>query len=389
MVKRARPAWAEIDLDAFEENFKKIKALVRPGAMVTGVIKADAYGHGAVEIGKVLLEQGVDRFAVATLSEAVQLRKVFKEVPILILGYTPTYAADEVIENNIIQTMYNADEAGIFSERAKKMDKKLKVHIKIDSGMSRLGFQANLDSVEKIIKISELPNIEIEGMFTHFAVADEVDKEYTYSQYEKYEFMVNSLKARGLEIPVKHVSNSAAIMDLPEMNMDMVRAGIILYGLYPSDEVIKERIDLKQVMSLKAEVSHVKELEAGRGVSYGLKYVTPGKRKIATIPIGYADGYTRMLSGKAEVLVKGVKVPVVGRICMDQCLIDVTGADVKIGDEVILFGSDGTNTISIDEVARKLGTINYEITCMISKRIPREYVRGGKTIKSVDYLASL
>ena len=389
MVKRARPAWAEIDLDAFEENFKKIKALVRPGAMVTGVIKADAYGHGAVEIGKVLLEQGVDRFAVATLSEAVQLRKVFKEVPILILGYTPTYAADEVIENNIIQTMYNADEAGIFSERAKKLDKKLKVHIKIDSGMSRLGFQANLDSVEKIIKISELPNIEIEGMFTHFAVADEVDKEYTYSQYEKYEFMVNSLKARGLEIPVKHVSNSAAIMDLPEMNMDMVRAGIILYGLYPSDEVIKERIDLKQVMSLKAEVSHVKELEAGRGVSYGLKYVTPGKRKIATIPIGYADGYTRMLSGKAEVLVKGVKVPVVGRICMDQCLIDVTGADVKIGDEVILFGSDGTNTISIDEVARKLGTINYEITCMISKRIPREYVRGGKTIKSVDYLASL
>jgi len=178
-------------------------------------------------------------------------------------------------------------------------------------------------------------------------------------------------------------------MDLPEMNMDMVRAGIILYGLYPSDDVIKERIDLKQVMSLKAEVSHVKELEAGTGVSYGLKYVTPGKRKIATVPIGYADGYTRMLSGKAEVLVKGVKVPVVGRICMDQCLIDVTGIDVKIGDEVILFGSDGTNTISIDELALKLGTINYEITCMISKRIPREYTRGGNKVKTVDYLASL
>jgi len=389
MVKRARPAWAEIDLDAFEENFRKIKALVRPGTMITGVIKADAYGHGAVEIGKALLELGVDRFAVATLSEALQLRKVFKEVPILILGYTPTYAADDVIENNIIQTMYNVDEAGIFSERAEESGKKLKVHIKIDSGMSRLGFQANEDSVDKIMKISKLPNIEIEGMFTHFAVADEVDKSYTYSQYGKYKFMVDSLKARGLEIPVKHVSNSAAIMDLPEMNMDMVRAGIILYGLYPSDEVIKERIALKQVMSLKAEISHVKELEAGRGVSYGLKYVTPGKRKIATIPIGYADGYTRMLSGKAEVLVNGEKVPVVGRICMDQCLIDVTGTDVKIGDEVILFGSDGTNTITIDEVASKLGTINYEITCMISKRIPREYTRGGKTVKSVDYLASL
>jgi len=389
MVKRARPAWAEIDLDAFEENFKKIKDLVKPGTIVTGVIKADAYGHGSVEIGKVLFEQGVDRFAVATLSEALQLRKVFKEVPILILGYTPTYAADEVIKNNIIQTMYNVDEARIFSDCAKKSGKKLKVHIKIDSGMSRLGFQANEDSVDKIIQISKLPNIEIEGMFTHFAVADEVDKSYTYSQFEKYKFMVDSLKERGLEIPVKHVSNSAAIMDLPEMNMDMVRAGIILYGLYPSDEVIKERINLKQVMSLKAEVSHVKELEAGRGVSYGLKYVTPEKRKIATIPIGYADGYTRMLSGKAEVLVKGVKVPVVGRICMDQCLIDVTGIDVKIGDEVILFGSDGINTISIDEVASKLGTINYEITCMISKRIPREYIRGGKTVKSVDYLASL
>ena len=389
MVKRARPAWAEIDLDAFEENFKKIKALVRPGTMVTGVIKADAYGHGAVEIGKILLQQGVDRFAVAMLSEAVQLRKVFKDVPILILGYTPTYSADELIENNIIQTMYNVEEAKIFSERAEKLGKKLKVHIKIDSGMSRLGFQANEASVDSIMEISRLPFIEIEGMFTHFAVADEIDKEYTYKQYKKYKFMMDALKERGLDIPVKHVSNSAAIMDLPEMNLDMVRAGIILYGLYPSDEVVKERLDLKPVMSLKAEISHVKELEAGRGVSYGLKYVTPDTRRIATIPIGYADGFTRMLSGKAEVLVKGKKVPVLGRICMDQCLIDVTGIDVKIGDEIIIFGSDGTNTITTDDLAAQLGTINYEITCMISKRIPREYVRGGKTVKSVDYLMSL
>ena len=205
MKKRARPAWSEINLDAFVENFKKIKAMVRPGTMVTGVIKADAYGHGAIEIGKVLQEEGVDRFAVATFSEALQLRKVFKKIPILILGYTPTYAADEVIENNIIQTMYNVDEAGIFSDRAVKLEKKLKLHIKIDTGMSRLGFQANADSVEKIIQISKMPNIEIEGMFTHFAVADEADKEYTYNQYEKYKFMVDSLKAQGLEIPVKHV----------------------------------------------------------------------------------------------------------------------------------------------------------------------------------------
>lgn len=389
MLKRTRPAWAEIDLDAFEENFKKIKSLVRPGTMVTGVIKADAYGHGAVEIGRILIEQGVDRFAVATLSEAIQLRRAFKTIPIMILGYTPVYGIDELLKNDIIQTVYNLDQAKEFSEKAKKAQKTLKTHIKIDTGMSRLGFQATEDSVDKIMEISRLPFIEVEGMFTHFAVADETDKSFTYGQFEKFTYMAEALKSRGLEIRVKHVSNSAAIMDMPELNMDMVRAGIILYGLYPSDEVMKERISLKQVMSLKAEISHVKDIEPGMGVSYGLKYVAPDKRTIATVPIGYADGYTRMLSGKAEVLVKGKRVPVVGRICMDQCLIDVTGLDVKMGDEVVLFGSDGMETISIDEVAAKLGTINYEITCMISKRVPREYVRGGRTVKIEDYILSL
>lgn len=389
MNKRTRPAWAEIDLNAFEENFKNIKALVTPGTMVTGVIKADAYGHGAVEIGKVLIEQGVDRFAVATLTEAVQLRKVFVEIPILILGYTPVYGADTLFENDIIQTLYDLDQAREFSRLAEAKGKTLKVHIKIDTGMSRLGFQATEESADAILEISRLPGLEVEGMFTHFAVADETDKTFTDGQFKKYTFMVEALKSRGLEIPVKHVSNSAAIMDLPELNMDMVRAGIILYGLYPSDEVLRQRIDLKQVMSLKAEISHVKELEAGRGISYGLKYVTPGPRTIATVPIGYADGFTRMLTGKAEMLVKGKRVPVVGRICMDQCLIDVTGLDVKMGDEAVIFGTDGKNTITIDEVAAKLGTINYEITCMISKRIPREYVKDGKTVKIVDYILDL
>lgn len=389
MNKRTRPAWAEIDLNAFEENFKNIKALVKPGTMVTGVIKADAYGHGAVEIGKVLIEQGVDRFAVATLTEAVQLRKVFAEIPILILGYTPVYGADTLFENDIIQTLYDLDQAREFSRLAEAKGKTLKVHIKIDTGMSRLGFQATEESADAILEISRLPGLEVEGMFTHFAVADETDKTFTDGQFKKYTFMVEALKSRGLEIPVKHVSNSAAIMDLPELNMDMVRAGIILYGLYPSDEVLRQRIDLKQVMSLKAEISHVKELEAGRGISYGLKYVTPGPRTIATVPIGYADGFTRMLTGKAEMLVKGKRVPVVGRICMDQCLIDVTGLDVKMGDEAVIFGTDGKNTITIDEVAAKLGTINYEITCMISKRIPREYVKDGKTVKIVDYILDL
>lgn len=384
---KTRPVWAEINLDHLAHNIQEVKRSVNKDALVTAVIKADGYGHGAVEIAETLLQNGADRLAVATLSEAIELRRVYKTVPILVLGYTPETSAEEVLLNDIIQTVYSQEQAEVFSKTAVDLDKELKIHIKIDTGMSRLGLQPDIATVEIIKKIAHMPKIILEGIFTHFAVADEVDKNFTYGQYKRFKDLCDSLEEQGISIPIKHVSNSAAIIDLPDMNLDMVRAGIMLYGLYPSDEVNTKEINLKQVMSLKAKISHVKELEAGRGVSYGLKYLTRGKEKIATLPIGYADGYTRMLSGKAEVLLKGHRVPVVGRICMDQCMIDVTWIeDVKRGDEVILFGGEGDNSIAIDEVANKLGTINYEVVCMMGKRIPRVYIKNNEVIKIKDYV---
>lgn len=389
MIKDLRPVWVEINLDKLAHNMREVKRVVKPGTLVTAVIKADGYGHGAVQIGKTLLENGADRFAVATLSEAIQLRKNYKDVPILILGYTPDESAEDVIRFNITQTVYSYDQARVFSEKAQKLCKTVSLHIKIDTGMSRLGMQADEETIEQIKKISKLPNVFIEGIFTHFAVADEKDKNFTYEQVKKFNYVCDSLEKEGVKIPIKHVSNSAAIIDLPDFNYNMVRAGIMLYGLYPSDEVNKGNINLKEVMSLKARVSHVKELEAGRGISYGLIYKTNKKSKIATLPLGYADGFTRLLTGKAQAIVKGKKVSVVGRICMDQCMIDVTGLDVNRGDEVILFGSDDENTISIDDLANKLGTINYEIVCMISKRVPRLYVKNGKIVEKIDYVLKL
>ncbi|RKD25327.1 alanine racemase [Caminicella sporogenes DSM 14501] len=389
MIKELRPVWVEVNLDNLAHNIREVKKIIKPGVLVTAVLKADAYGHGASYIGQTLLENGADRFAVATLSEAIQLRKKYKDVPILILGYTPNESAEDVIRFNIIQTIYSYKQAKFFSDKAKELGKTVMLHVKIDTGMNRLGFQPSEKSIEEIKKIVNLPNIFIEGIFTHFAVADEEDKEFTYEQVKKFNYVVDELEKEGIKIPIKHVSNSAAIIDLPELNYDMVRAGIMLYGLYPSNEVNKKRVNLKPVMSLKTRVAHVKDVKAGIGISYGLIYKTDKESRIATLPIGYADGFTRMLTGKAQVLVKGNKVPVVGRICMDQCMIDVTGLDVKVGDEIIIFGSDGGDSISVDDIAKKLGTINYEVVCMISKRVPRVYIKDKKIAKKVDYVLNL
>lgn len=389
MIRGLRPVWAEINLDNLAHNIREVKRVVRPDTIITAVIKADGYGHGAVQIGKTLLENGADRFAVATLSEAIQLRKVYQDTPILILGYTPNESAEEVIKFNIIQTVYTYEQAQYFSKKAQKMKKTITLHIKIDTGMSRIGMQVKEETIETIGKIIKLPNVFVEGIFTHFAVADEKDKCFTNKQAEKFDYICKGLENIGVDIPIKHISNSAGIIDLPNMNYDMVRPGIMLYGLYPSDDVNKDKVDLRQVMTLKSRISHVKEVEEGRGVSYGLIYKTKQRTKIATIPIGYADGYTRLLTKKAEVLVKGKRVPVVGRICMDQCMIDVGNLDVKVGDEVILFGNDGENSITIDEIAKKLGTINYEIVCMISKRIPRIYIKNNRISSITDYVLNL
>jgi alanine racemase len=386
-LKKIRAAWAEVDLDALAHNIREVRRLAQKGALVTAVIKADGYGHGAKKIAQTLLDNGADRFAIAVLDEGIELRRAGFRVPILVLGYTDKERAEEVLANDLEQAVYSWELAEALSAEAVKQGKTAKLHIKVDTGMGRIGLQPNEDSVQLIKKISQLPNVAIEGIFTHFAVADAVDKEYTKGQYEKFNWICDRLEKENVKINVRHCGNSATIIDLPDMHLNMVRAGIMLYGLKPSDEVMLDRLELKQVMSLKVRISHVKEIEAGQSVSYGRRFIAERKSKIASLPIGYADGYTRMLSGKAEALVKGIRVPVVGRICMDQCMIDVTGIDdVNVGDEVVLFGKQNGNFIHIDELADKLGTINYEIVCMISKRVPRVYIKDGKIVDVQNYV---
>ncbi|HOS69549.1 MAG TPA: alanine racemase [Bacillota bacterium] len=386
-LKKIRAAWVEVDLDALAHNMREIRRLAKKDALVTAVIKADGYGHGATKIAQTLLENGADRFAVAVLDEGIELREAGFEVPILILGFTDKERAEEIVSYDLEQAVYSWELAEAISKEAVKQNKTAKIHIKVDTGMGRIGLRPDKDSVQLIKKISKLPNIAIEGIFTHFAVADTLDKTYTEGQYERFTWICGELERENVKINVKHCGNSAAIIDLPNMHLNMVRAGIILYGLKPSDEVMLDKIELKQVMSLKVRITHVKEIEAGQSVSYGRRFIAEKKSKIASLPVGYADGYTRMLSGKAEALVKGRRVPVVGRICMDQCMIDVTGIeDVKVGDEVVLFGKQGEGFIHIDELAEKLDTINYEIVCMISRRVPRVYVRNGKIVDVLNYL---
>ncbi|MEW9121232.1 MAG: alanine racemase [Thermotaleaceae bacterium] len=386
-LDKTRPVWIEVNLDHLAHNISEVKKVVKEGTLISGVVKADGYGHGSVEIAEILLQNGVDRLAVATLSEARVLRTHYPNTPIMVLGYTPEANAEEIIKNQIIQTVYSMDQAEAFSKKAVELDQDLLIHVKMDTGMSRLGFQPDTTSLKDIKKIAKLPKIIIEGIFTHFAVADEKDKAFTQQQYSKFMVICEELEKEGVPIPIKHVSNSAAIIDLPSMNLNMVRAGIMLYGLYPSEEVNQQQVRLKPIMSLKVKIAHIKDIESGIGISYGLKYTTSRISQVATLPIGYADGFTRMLSGKAEVLINGIRVPVVGRICMDQCMIDVTGIDnLKRGDIVTIFGGDEKDSISVEEIAKKLGTINYEVVCMMGKRIPRVYIRENKVVKIKDEL---
>lgn len=386
-IQQIRPVWAEINLDNLAHNIREVRRVTNDNTLITAVVKADAYGHGSVTASKIFLDNGADRLAVATLSEAIELIQNNIQAPILVLGYTPVYQFDEVIKHNIIQTIYTYEQAVAISDCAKVNNTIGKVHIKVDTGMGRLGFYDKEEAIVEISKINELRNIEIEGIFTHFATADEDNKEKTLEQLEKFNWIISRLKDEGIEIPIKHASNSAAIIDLPQYSLNMVRAGIMLYGLYPSSEVHKERVLLKPAMTLKAKLSNIKEVESGTGISYGHIYKTNRKTIVGTLPLGYADGYTRMLTGKAEVGLKGERVPVIGKICMDQCMIDITKVEnVEIGDEVILFGDGQNNSPHIDEIAQKLDTINYEIVCMISRRIPRVFVRNGEVIEIKDYL---
>ena len=386
MNKLTRPVWVDINLDNLAHNMREVRRVTSPKALVSAVIKADGYGHGALYIAQTLLDNGADRFAVATLSEAIQLKRNFPSTEIMVLGYTPDELIDGAIENDIIQTIYSYEQAVFFSRRAVSLNKILKIHIKLDTGMRRIGMSISDETVNAILMMSKLPNLELEGIFTHFAVADEVDKSFTIEQVKRFKKVVDALELNGLIIPIKHVSNSAAIIDCPEYNFDMVRAGIMLYGLYPSPDVKKENVDLREAMSLKANIAHVKTINVGEGVSYGLKFVATSDTQIATIPIGYADGFTRSLTFKAKGILKGQIKPIVGRICMDQCMIEVDGLEVKVGETVTLFGEADGKSISIDQYADMLGTINYEIVCMMGKRIPRRYLQNGETVKTVDLI---
>ncbi|OPL07381.1 MAG: hypothetical protein AVO33_05600 [delta proteobacterium ML8_F1] len=375
-----RPVWLEINLDHLAHNIQEVRRLVEGKALITAVIKADGYGHGAVAIGQTLLDNGADRFAVATLSEAVELRMAFESVEILVLGYTPEEDFPLAEEQGIILTLYDYDQAAFLVGNHPAV----KVHLKVDTGMSRLGFRPE-DPL--LVKTATLKGLNIEGIYTHFAKADEEDPSFTMVQIDRFNRVLSRLEALGVDIPIRHVANSAGIIEFPMVryDYDMVRAGIMLYGLYPSKEVDRETVRLRPVMALKARAALVKTIHQGDGVSYGLTYTAAGDQQVVTLPLGYADGLTRMLSGRGQVSFKGERRDILGRICMDQCVMDGEGLEIRQGDTVEIFGED----IPVEEIADALGTINYEIVCMMSKRIPRVYIKGGVVVDTVDYIQKL
>lgn len=387
MFKHLRPVWAEINLDNLAFNMRQIRKISKSKDII-GVVKADAYGHGALDVAPVLLENGATSLAVAVVSEGVELRRGGIESPIMVLGFTPPSLIDNLLKYDIEQTVFSFDYARELSKIAQRKHKKAKIHIALDTGMGRIGFLPNEESLEEVEKISKLPNIEIMGIFSHFATADEEDKEYASYQMKHFNEFYEALKERNVDIKVRHIANSAAIIDLPETHFEAVRPGIILYGYYPSEEVDKSKIELRPVMELKTNIAHIKTVPSGQYISYGRKFQSNRESVIATLPVGYADGYTRLLFNKAKVIINGEFAPIVGRICMDQCMVDITDieGEVKVGDEVILMGEKDGVKLNAEHMAEMLGTISYEIVCMITKRVPRVYIRNGEVVKVRNYV---
>lgn len=383
-----RPTWVEIDLDNLAYTFRSIRARVGEGRKVYAVVKANGYGHGVLGILPTLVEEGVDGICVALLDEAVEIRNSgYCDLPILILGYTEVHRADDIVGYNLDQTVYTYDLAKAISDEAVRQNKTARVHIKADTGMGRIGFLPTKESLDEIERILRLPNIEFTGLFTHFSKADERDKRYTHVQWERYNYFLDGLQSRGFTPKIRHCGNSAVIVDHPDYFMDMVRPGIILYGVYPSGETQNDALDVRPVLSLKCRISNVKTEHMGERLSYGGTFTTEEGDVIATMPIGYADGFNRLLSNKAEVLVHGKRAQVVGRVCMDQCMIRVTGIpDVKIGDEVVIIGKQGDDEITIEELVGRIGTIPHEIFCDLNRRLPRIYYKGGEIVYSLQYL---
>lgn len=385
--------YAEVDLEAITSNVEHMKANIASETTIMAVIKTDGYGHGAIPIAKELESiEYLSGFAVATAEEAFILRQAGIQKPVLILGYTFPYSYERLIREEIRMTVFRLDTLKELSQNVKLLrekgeHKKAKVHIKVDTGMSRIGVRANEEGISFVKEAFETEGIEIEGIFTHFARADENDKSFAQNQLGEFEEFIKKIKLEtGKEIPIRHCSNSAGIIELPDANMDMVRAGIILYGLWPSKQVRKDIVHLTPALSLYSQIVYVKEIEAGTPVSYGGTFTAPSQMRIATIPAGYGDGYPRGLSGKGYVLVRGRKAPILGRVCMDQFMVDVTDIpEATQGDRVTLIGRDGQETITVEMLGELSGRFNYELVCNLGKRIPRVYKKGGKILCTRDY----
>ena len=366
---RARNVWAEVDLSAIAHNVQVTRKVLKPGTKICAVVKADAYGHGAVPVATAALAAGVNYLAVSMTQEALELREAGIMAPILILGTMTEEHEKALVDYNITQTVYDLAVAQELSAAALQENKVAKVHLAVDTGMNRIGCRPE-EAADLAEAISKLPHVELEGMFSHFASADEMDQSFAESQYRKFMEADRAIKDRGIQIPLVHIDNSAGITEMKHTECDMVRQGITLYGLWPSDDV-ERCLDLKPALSLKAEVVFVKDVPAGEKIGYGCTYETKAPMKVATIPLGYADGYSRALSNRGYITIRGYKAPVVGRICMDQFMVDVTNVPgVHKGDEAVIFGPGG---VSLDQLAKWVGTIPYELMCLLSTRVPRKY----------------
>lgn len=378
---------AVVSLDAIAHNFEEMKKNIAEGTKIVAVIKADGYGHGAEAIARLIEDyEYIWGYATATPEEALQLRDAGIDKPILILGIVFEEYYKELIAHEVRMTVCEYEMAAALSEEAVRQGRQVHIHIGLDTGMSRIGFADVPESVETIKKIAALPNVEIEGMFTHFARADETDRSPAITQLNRYLAFAELLEKAGVEIPMKHCSNSAGIIRVPEANLNAVRAGITIYGIYPSNEVERDIVKLIPAMELKSHVSYVKDLPAGTSISYGGTFASEKDLRVATIPVGYADGYPRSLSNKGWVLIHGQKAPIIGRVCMDQFMVDVTDIPkVRVGDEVTLIGTDGSETLSMNELGELSERFNYEFACDLGKRIPRVFYADGKIVDTKDY----
>lgn len=388
MLEKYQRVYAAVDLDAICYNMEHMHDNLKPGTRMIGVIKTDGYGHGAVPIGRELEKLDyVFGYAVATAEEALILRHAGLTKPILILGYTFPYCYEELIRQEIRPAVFRQDTIDELAACATRLHRTVKVHIKVDTGMTRVGIRPDESGLAFVDKVLHTEGIELEGIFTHFARADETDKSCARKQLDRFrEFIRQIEETFDYSIPVKHCSNSAGIVELPEANMDVVRAGITLYGLWPSDEVSRDIVPLKPALALKSHIVYIKEVDEGVAISYGGTYVTPRKMRVATIPVGYGDGYPRGLSNKGYVLIRGKKAPILGRVCMDQFMVSVEDIpDAQEGDEVTLIGADGAEQITMEELGGLSGRFNYELACDLGKRIPRVYMKDGVMVSAKDY----